>query len=301
MIKRLIRFTALFAVFTVSGCSSTNTVDNSKGGYKVGKPYTINGVRYVPEEDYEYSETGIASWYGSEFHGKRTANGERYNRHELTAAHRTLPMPSIVKVTNLDNGKSVLVRVNDRGPFSRKRIIDVSERAAELLGFKARGTAKVKVSILEKESRKIAQAAMSGKDTSDMTPQEGGFQTASYSPATAADNSPSVAKLQTRTKYVVSGHKTDGLFYPDPVVTQEAVSPTHIYVQAGAFSSRENADRLSEVLSQFGEVQVKPVSVQGQMYYRVRIPVTGDDVDAADRLLGQVISAGYRNALIIVD
>ena len=120
----------------------------SQGGvYKVGNPYKILGRWYYPKEDYSYSEVGIASWYGPDFHAKRTANGEKYNMHSLTAAHRTLPLPSIVKITNLENGRSLVVRVNDRGPYARNRIVDVSKKVAQLLGFLEKGTAKVRVEI----------------------------------------------------------------------------------------------------------------------------------------------------------
>src|SRR6185436_8353681 len=98
-----------------------------------------------PREDQFYDETGIASWYGSDFHGKATANGEQYDMETLTAAHRTLPLPVIVRVTNLENGRSLLVRVNDRGPYARGRIIDLSKRSAQLLGVYERGTARVRV------------------------------------------------------------------------------------------------------------------------------------------------------------
>ncbi|MEE8505871.1 MAG: septal ring lytic transglycosylase RlpA family protein, partial [Kiloniellales bacterium] len=122
------------------------------GAYKIGDPYQVNGVWYYPRADFNYQQTGIASWYGPGFHGKYTANGERYDQNALTAAHRTLPMPSMVRVTNLENGRSIKVRINDRGPFKNARIIDLSRRAADLLGFRKRGTAKVRVEILETES-----------------------------------------------------------------------------------------------------------------------------------------------------
>ncbi|MEN3973800.1 septal ring lytic transglycosylase RlpA family protein [Emcibacter sp. SYSU 3D8] len=119
---------------------------SGKGGiYKVGNPYVINGVTYVPREDPTYSETGIASWYGPQFNGERTANGEIFDMHLVSAAHRTLPMPSLVRVTNLENGRSMVVRLNDRGPYARGRIIDMSKKAAELLGFQGAGTAMVRV------------------------------------------------------------------------------------------------------------------------------------------------------------
>ena len=108
-----------------------NDADNV-GDFKVGSPYKIKGQTYVPAEKYELSEVGIASWYGPGFHGKQTANGEIFNRNDLTAAHRTLQMPSIIRVTNLQNGRSLILRVNDRGPFSKDRVLDVSEKAAEV-------------------------------------------------------------------------------------------------------------------------------------------------------------------------
>src|SRR5271169_1670350 len=115
------------------------------GIYKIGQPYQIEGTWYYPREQPDYDETGIASWYGPAFYGRRTANGELYTANDLTAAHRTLPMPVNVRVTNLENGRSLILRVNDRGPFAKGRIIDVSQRAAKLLGFYQTGTAKVRV------------------------------------------------------------------------------------------------------------------------------------------------------------
>ena len=132
--------------------------DDSKdyiGHFKIGNPYEIEGVSYVPENYEDFEETGIASWYGDDFHGKLTANGETYNMETLTAAHPTLPLPSMVKVTNLRNGKSVVVRVNDRGPFAKERIIDVSERAADILEFKGQGTTEVKIELLKSETEQL--------------------------------------------------------------------------------------------------------------------------------------------------
>ena len=126
------------------------------GDYKVGKPYQIAGVWYYPKVDYDYRVTGIASWYGPGFQGRRTANGEIYDQNQLTAAHPTLPMPSVVRVTNLDNGRAIKVRINDRGPFKNGRIIDLSRRGAQLLGFERKGTARVRVEIDEDSSRQHA-------------------------------------------------------------------------------------------------------------------------------------------------
>lgn len=121
-------------------------VSSATGGYyKIGKPYTVRGKTYYPKEDEDYSEVGLASWYGGGFHGGKTANGETYNMMSISAAHKTLPMPSYVRVTNLKNNRSIIVRVNNRGPFVRGRLIDVSKRTAELLDFKQYGVAKVRV------------------------------------------------------------------------------------------------------------------------------------------------------------
>src|SRR3972149_4341301 len=130
------------------------------GSYKVGQPYQVDGIWYYPKPDYAYRETGIASWYGPGFHGGPTANGELYDQNALTAAHRTLPMPSMVQVTNLENGRSIKVRINDRGPFKNGRIIDLSKRAADLLGVSQNGTARGLVEIVEDESRRLASAGL---------------------------------------------------------------------------------------------------------------------------------------------
>lgn len=132
------------------------------GAYKVGDPYRIAGIVYVPKIDYAYSHVGVASWYGHPFHHRRTANGEIFDQNDLTAAHQTLPMPSVVRVTNLENGRSIILRVNDRGPFVSGRIIDVSKKAAKLLRFHDKGVTRVRVEILEKESREAAAEAGTG-------------------------------------------------------------------------------------------------------------------------------------------
>ncbi len=107
--------------------------------YKVGDPYQVEGVWYYPQEQPDYDTTGIASWYGQDYQGKPTADGEIFDRNAVTGAHPTLPMPVNVRVTNLENGRSIVVRVNDRGPYVNGRIIDLSEHAADLLGFREAG------------------------------------------------------------------------------------------------------------------------------------------------------------------
>ena len=132
-------------------------VPKGGGTFRVGKPYVVAGRVYVPEEDVNYRAEGLASWYGDDFHGRLTANGEVFDMTSLTAAHPTLPMPSYVRVTNTSNGKSLIVRVNDRGPYHGNRVIDVSNRAAKLLDFSERGVARVRVEY-------VGRAPLEGSD-----------------------------------------------------------------------------------------------------------------------------------------
>lgn len=141
-----------------AGIESPTIPSSYDGHYKVGNPYTINGVTYKPREYRSYKKRGMASWYGDYYHGKKTANGETYNMHDLTAAHNTLPLPSIARVTNLSNGKVIIVRVNDRGPFAKNRIIDLSKKSAQTLGFTRKGLTKVEVKLLTKETAELHKA-----------------------------------------------------------------------------------------------------------------------------------------------
>src|SRR5262245_50580221 len=142
-----------------------------KGGgvYRVGRPYSINGRTYIPREEPNYRIEGLASWYGPDFHGRLTANGEVYDMHSISAAHTTMPLPSYARVTNLDNGKSIVVRVNDRGPYRRDRVIDLSIGTAKALDFYKRGLARVRVEY-------VGRASIEGSDDRMLlaTPREGG-------------------------------------------------------------------------------------------------------------------------------
>jgi rare lipoprotein A len=136
-------------------------VPRGGGQYLVGRPYTVAGHRYYPSENPSYSAVGMASWYGAAFHGRRTANGEVYDMASFSAAHPTMPLPSYARVTNLGNGYSIIVRVNDRGPYHGGRVIDVSSRVAEVLDFKGAGSARVKVDY-------VGPAPMEGSDDSQL-------------------------------------------------------------------------------------------------------------------------------------
>ena len=289
----------------------------SKGRFKVGSPYKIAGKTYYPRETYSFEQTGIASWYGPNFHGKKTANGEIFDMYELTAAHKTLQMPSLVRVTNLENGRSIIVRINDRGPFSKGRIIDMSKRGAELLGFINQGTARVKVQVLSEESRKIGQAAKQGLDTrrTEVAMNKPGFQPISQQKREPITRQPMLTKPQ-NTQVAsnagvpavesvaldtnIPGHINNGNFYPDPVVKQGAPKSTKIYVQAGAFSNPANAENLAASLKSVGNAHVDPSIVNGRNFYRVRIGPL-DSVPQADQMLAQLSQRGRYDAIVVVD
>ncbi|MEM7024815.1 MAG: septal ring lytic transglycosylase RlpA family protein, partial [Pseudomonadota bacterium] len=166
----------------LAGCSTSPAPDRAPpvaGNYKIGKPYQISGRWYYPAYDPDYSVVGIASWYGHPFHGRKTANGEVFDRNKQTAAHPTLPMPSIVRVTNLSNQRQLVLRVNDRGPFVGDRIIDLSQAAARELGFERRGTTEVLVEFLRladghqpPQSRPTSVAARGGAVAAEPERQE---------------------------------------------------------------------------------------------------------------------------------
>jgi rare lipoprotein A len=288
----------------------------ARGGvYKVGTPYQIDGVWYYPAEDFNYDETGIASWYGEAFHGKFTANGETFDLNSVTAAHRTLPMPSIVEVTNLENGRSILVRVNDRGPYARSRIIDLSRRSAQLLGFEQQGTAKVHVRILVAESIQAASIARHNGGDSDKA--IAGVEVPQAAPRTAVAVEPLTpppgARASAPPPVATLPQPAPSPPPPPPAVqiasaaaprtvpvNQMPVKPTQIFIQAGAFAKADNAYRLKSRLDPLGAVKVTGVRSNGMDVYRVRLgPI--QSVDEADKLLSRVFDSGLSEARIVVD
>ncbi len=264
-----------------------NGVPIGPGGvYKVGTPYVIKGVRYFPEVDGDYDETGVASWYGPGFHTKTTANGETYDQNDLTAAHKTLPMPSYVRVTNLENGRALVLRVNDRGPYAHGRIIDVSKRAAQLLGFENQGTAKVRVRIVDQgTSGFVAEKPVTTQEERD------------------AVSAVPVAKVETNTLAPppgVAAAPAPVVETPPPAqVAMESVGPSDLFVQAGAFTQYDNANRLAARLLSFGEVSIQSAIVGENEFFRVRIgPIPS--VEEADIVLGDLIGSGFPESRIIV-
>ncbi len=283
--------------------TATHAPATTTGVYKVGQPYEIKGVWYYPREDPDYDRTGIASWYGDPFHGRRTANGEIYDMNALTAAHQTLPMPSKVRVTNLENGRSLVLTVNDRGPFVNGRIIDVSRRAAGLLGFERQGTAKVRVTAIEEGRDIIAPKPETPREIRTALPAvpQGDVTVRTLAPPPGVKQATDVAPAAAPpTRLAAAAPRTDVPITGVGEVLQLPVGPSRLYVQAGAFLKVQNAHRLAVRLNRVGPTRVTSVFIDDQEFFRVRVgPLT--DVPMADRTLQQVLAHGQTDARIVVD
>jgi rare lipoprotein A len=270
------------------------------GTYKVGKAYEEAGVWYYPHEQPDYDKTGVASWYGPDFHGKLTANGEVFDAGGLTAAHPTLPMPVNVRVTNLENGRSLVLRVNDRGPFAKGRIIDVSARAAQLLGFYEKGTARVRVTYLAHADSQIDGGAAATAIAAVAAPSKP-VQVASLRPVPVEQRSLDRAGDAAGTDSQDPSPAMRPSELPDfPESNETGLAATRYYVQAGAFSERENAERLKDQLSDAGALSISSIDRNGALLYRVRIGPF-DSVDAADAALARLSGLGGGDAKIVLD
>jgi rare lipoprotein A len=311
-----------------------------KGGgvYHVGDPYQVANIWYAPREDPGYDRVGRASWYGELFHGRRTANGEIYDMDRLSAAHPTLPLPVYAQVTNLANGRTIVVRINDRGPYANDRIIDLSRRSAELLGFRAEGTTDVRVKYLghaplngddSYEQRFAAKqgwartqfaANMAVKKVSAAPIAVSSAPEADTLPAENPENislpwkeaaPPPSAALNARvaeTDPAQLGWQASPRWAPPPSAApagpvQPAARPKPqsqgVVIQAGSFKTKENADKASALLGYIAPVDVAPVEIGGEVYFRVRVGPFADEV-AAESALSQVTKAGYKGAKIVL-
>lgn len=306
-----------FSMFGGSSSSTESSTSSSGGVYKIGNPYQVGGVWYYPREDYNYSEEGVASWYGPDFHNGTTANGETYDMYALTAAHRTLPLPSIVKVTNLENGRSLILRVNDRGPFVNNRIIDVSKKAAQLLDFHTQGTTRVRVDIMPEESRAIKAALLYDSSTEiNVGDNYGSFANEGEAVEdllipTEYTNSSGIrsvtkppSNIFREEKAIKSSNKKDtssssNKQVKEPIVI-ETLSEGGFYIQTGAFSSKSNAEKMAMDLKQYGDSKISPLKGDNRTLYRVRLGPFKDTKVALEKL-DKLKSLGYNDARIVED
>ena len=302
-----------------------------RGTYKIGAPYKIDGVTYTPQEEFNHVETGVASWYGPGFHGKSTANGEAYDQSGRTAAHRTLQMPAIVRVTNTDNGLSTVVRINDRGPFARSRIIDLSRTAAQDLDIVRNGTAHVRIDQLQAESLAVKEVALGGGGPAEQqaavaqvssgryppAPAQAPVQTAAYVPPPAPTPvyaQPAYAQ-PAPTQPVWPTNQPSPAAEPAPAYARTGsggptvaslasgttLQPTSgFYVQTGAFTTPENAERQRGAVSSYGTSEISQASAGGRDVYRVRLgPYTTSD--AAGIVADRLKRSGYGDARVVAN
>jgi rare lipoprotein A len=275
-----------------------SSIGKGGGVYKVGRPYRVAGRWYHPREDANYNRVGTASWYGTAFHGRRTSNGEIYNMYALTAGHPTLPMPSYAYVTNLQNGRTVLVRINDRGPYARDRLIDLSYQTARTLGFHNHGLARVRV-------RYAGRAPLSGDDSAERrylaaqswyggsraeqpttasitTGSVNSKRTVEYRQTPAPPPAPSWSVIQYRRG------ELDSTKQAESILTKPAVDT---YVRVGPFATREEAERLRYMLAGPDPSLIEATGNRDNPAYRLRLGPF-DDADAASAM-ARIAGAGF--------
>ena len=285
---------------------------------KIGKPYKVAGIWYYPEENSNYRQEGVASWYGPKFHGRKTANGEIFDMERLSAAHPTLPLPSIVKVTNLENGKSVQLRVNDRGPFAHDRLIDLSKAAASQLDFRSKGLAKVRVEFVRDASLDNAIIAI-GQKVKSTTYAEGAKTTeniliadkTSYDTVRTRINTgpefsskedlPDLSELESELALTTSSN----ISKPIVVAALDETPPANdradnsYLVQVGSFSSQENASQAMFGLAEKWPVRSSRIqNSKGAYFYRVVLGPFSSSSEADTAKLS-AINAGFSDALIV--
>lgn len=325
---------SLGACGSASSGKGSPSAAQQRGAYKIGAPYKIDGVTYVPKESFNHVETGVASWYGPGFHGKSTANGERYDQRDRTAAHRTLQMPAIVRVTNLENGRSTVVRINDRGPFSRNRVIDLSRTAAEELDIVRNGTGRVRIEQLTAESLAVKEVALAGggpaeQQTAVAQLSSGARQAPAPQPAVMVASSPPpappppvppqpAATQVVTTQAVWPGAPPRPAAAPVPAAASEqqgltvaslaahgapvasSLGASGFYVQTGAFSTARNAEKQRDLIRSYGASEISHASAGGREVYRVRLgPYTTSD--AAGIVADRLKRSGYGDARVVSD
>lgn len=307
---KLKAFGLMAAALTLVACSTPSYQRSGPSPhYKVGKPYKINGRWYRPAVDPDYVETGVASWYGSQFHGRKTANGEIFNMNLLSAAHTTLPMPSMAEVTNLENGRRIVVRVNDRGPFAKNRLIDLSREAARRLGFEKQGVARVKVAYLgpaplsAKAPSHSGDAARYAAYAKEQHPIK--YQRPARAPVAAVPRPQSTLQpVETMEPARIINASLE--LAPEPVAAApiEPAAPVaqldKLYViRIAALSRLDNLDQLEAQMKPIGPLRLSRIDTADEkVLYRVSMGPFRT-AEAAAGPLERVRDAGYADAAIV--
>jgi rare lipoprotein A len=289
------------SALVLQACASLQPASPApSASYKVGKPYQVGGIWYVPREQPDYDQVGVASWYGDAFQMKATASGELFDMNMPTAAHTTLPLPSIVEVTNLDNGRRIKVRVNDRGPFVGDRIIDMSREAARELGYERQGLAHVRV-------RYVGRGDLpSDRETGRRYAQAGPL------PAAAIVAAPAAKVVDAPVDIWSAPEAAPAVAPPAPATMAASTLPAAVpavapieaaplfKVQAGAFSDQANAQRAAARLAVAAgnPAAVEPLVRDGVLFYRVTVLGGTDEVEA-EALRARVIASGFADARVV--
>ena len=296
----------VFAAAALAACSTMNLPDAPKtvGGpsasphYKIGSPYKIDGRWYVPKVDEQYDEIGVASWYGDAFHNKLTANGEIFDKRRISAAHKTLPLPTLAEVENLENGRKIVVRVNDRGPFVGDRVIDLSHAAADELGFTAKGLAKVRVRYVG-ETAVTALAAMPGDKATKPVRLAARREAASPVPASASEGDDAMAVL-IASATGAPRLKPAAAVEPEPLAAipaAPALSP-EFWVEIAQVKDLAELEKMQLDLPDLGPVSVQEDFASGRSSQSLRI---GPFIDEAIAFasLSRARAAGFGAARIV--
>lgn len=271
---------------------------------KIGKPYQVFGRWYSPIASSEgYRQYGVASWYGNDFHAKNTANGEKYNMYAYTAAHKTLPLPTYVRVTNTQNGKSIVVRVNDRGPFVKDRLIDMSYAGAKALGFDKQGTAPVLVEAISIHGgdvkrglrpQKTRYANEQPQNTKQM--QASRYRLTQNRPAVATQYNPNssfTTRIANRDSQV---NQTGNSYAPKPNSVAPAIGSKY-FIQLGSFTDVNNARKLYYQAKNIEGIKIKSFPINGKTYHRVVVENI-QTLQQAQEKLEMVKSRGFYNSII---
>ena len=277
---------------------------DTKAIYKIGNPYIVDGKRYFPKKNLNYDEKGIASWYGPKFHGKLTANGEIFNQYKLTAAHKTLPIPSAVKVTNLKNNKSLILRVNDRGPFVNDRIIDLSYQSAKELNLLQVGTGFVRVQLLRSESLLLEKLAKKGQFpeineiTKKTTPPINQVNYSNVSIQKIGETKLSNESLVKFKKNKFDKHVDE---VKNRVQALKINGKTYkIWIQIASFSNKKSANILKSKFNSIKNINVKKANFKGKAFYRVRVGPF-KKIDETKKIYNFLIKSGMEGTKIFVE
>ncbi|MFO1075505.1 MAG: septal ring lytic transglycosylase RlpA family protein [Geminicoccaceae bacterium] len=292
----------LLLAMALAGCGTTRQDRDvagpggtAAGVYKLGKPYQVKGRWYRPTFDPAYDQVGVASWYGADFHGLPTANGELFDKEEITAAHPTLPLPSLVRVTNLANGRSLELRVNDRGPFVGNRLIDLSQAAARRLGYEQQGVTRVRVQFLKLADARgtppepaVTPMLVARRPAAEPVRVAAAEPMPAIVPVPAAVPAPTAVTIRARPVQVAA-------IETPPATPWCSVGPQ--FVQVGAFAETDTVRAAMATVAPLGALRVEPAFAGGRAVARLRLgPVS--DPDRARALLRQVQAMGYDGAFL---